>query len=110
MIVASGSKYFAELFRKYDCKALPEVTVPHPFNQIYENNSDDQVIRILKYIYASQDIYKIKNEISCENIFNLYAQAYALRCEKLMADLTAVIIEDLLLDETQPSPFRQAAE
>lgn len=110
MIVASGSKYFAELFRKYDQKALPEVTVPKPFNQIYENNSDDQVIRILKYIYGSQDIYKIKNEISCENIFNLYAQAYALRCEKLMGDLTSVIIEDLLSNETVAHFYQDSIE
>ena len=33
---------------------MREVAVPTPYNQAYESNSDDQVIRIFKYFYANQ--------------------------------------------------------
>jgi hypothetical protein len=55
VVIASGSIYFTELFRKYPCvDDLPTVRVPVPVNQHYENSSDDQVIRILKYLYSNQ--------------------------------------------------------
>ena len=84
--------------------------VPIAYNQNYENSSDDQVIRILKYIYANQDIYKIKNEISTENIFNLYAQAHALECTKLLSDLTDVIIQELLSNENMAHFYQDSLE
>ena len=42
-----------EVFTKHSVKELPRVRVPHPFNQKNEMHSDDQVARILKYLYAS---------------------------------------------------------
>lgn len=51
VILASGSKYMVQVFRSFP--SLNEVQVPLPYNQGYENNSDDQVIRILKYLYAN---------------------------------------------------------
>ena len=51
-MIASGSKYFVEVFRAYP--DLKTVAVPHAYIQAYEENSDDQVIRILKYFYANQ--------------------------------------------------------
>ena len=51
-MIASGSKYFVEVFRAYP--DLKTVAVPHAYIQAYEANSDDQVIRILKYFYANQ--------------------------------------------------------
>ena len=54
MIVASGSRYMLEIFMKYSVEELPRVRVPCPFNQKNELHSDDQVSRILKYIYGNQ--------------------------------------------------------
>jgi hypothetical protein len=41
-----------EVFRTYP--EIKQVTIPEPYNPEYENSSDDQVIRILKYIYSNQ--------------------------------------------------------
>ena len=54
MVVASGSRYMLEVFTKHSVADLPRVRVPEPFNQKNELHSDDQVSRILKYIYGNQ--------------------------------------------------------
>ena len=53
MIVASGSRYMLEVFMKHSAEDLLRVRVPEPFNQKNELHSDDQVSRILKYIYGN---------------------------------------------------------
>ena len=53
-------------------------------------------MKILKYIYSNQDIYKIKDEITDSNVFSLYAQAYACKMKKLLKDLRNLIIIELL--------------
>ena len=75
---------------------MREVAVPAPYNQAYENNSDDQVIRIFKYFYANQDFKSIQEEISDKNIYALYSQAYAMRCDKLLQELNRHIISNML--------------
>lgn len=54
VIVASGSRYMLEVFMKHSVEELPTVRIPEPFNQKNELHSDDQVARILKYIYGNQ--------------------------------------------------------
>ena len=73
MIVASGSRYMLEVFTKHSVKELPKVRVPEPFNQKNELHSDDQVSRILKYLYGNQNIGIIRDEINDENFYSLYA-------------------------------------
>lgn len=53
VIVASGSRYMLEVFMKHNVIDLPQVRIPEPFNQKNEMHSDDQVARILKYIYGN---------------------------------------------------------
>ena len=48
---------------KHNVADLPRIRVPEPFNQKNELHSDDQVSRILKYIYG--------NQVSCEILFAL---------------------------------------
>lgn len=64
MIVASGSRYMLEVFMKHNVIDLPQVRIPEPFNQKNEMHSDDQVARILKYIYGNQVSF-IKPTITC---------------------------------------------
>ena len=73
VIVASGSRYMLEVFTKHSVEDLPRVRVPEPFNQKNELHSDDQVSRILKYIYGNQNIGMIRDEINEENFYSLYA-------------------------------------
>ncbi len=54
VIIASGSRYMLEAFMKHSVKMLPKIRVPEPFNQKNELHSDDQVSRIIKYIYGNQ--------------------------------------------------------
>ena len=42
--------------------------VPEPFNQKNELHSDDQVSRILKYLYGNQSIGLIRDEINDEKL------------------------------------------
>ena len=83
---------------KHSVEDLPRVRVPHPFNQKNEMHSDDQVARILKYLYASQNINVIWDEINDQNFYSLYAQAHALGCERLMEELRELAITSLLND------------
>ena len=81
--MASGSRYLLDVFAHYGPGVLDVVNVPKPFNQKSETHSDDQVSRILKYLYNSQDINVIKDEVTEHNYYTLYAQAYAMKCDKL---------------------------
>jgi hypothetical protein len=50
----------------------------------------------LKYFYSGQNFDSIKEEITNQNIFALYAQAYALKADKLIEDITEFEISDLM--------------
>lgn len=43
-----------------------------------------------------QDFKSIADEVTDKNIYNLYSQAYALKCEKLLKDLCQHIIKNML--------------
>lgn len=85
-ILASGSKYFQDVFVQFP--KIKEVIAPLPYNQKEEGSSDDQVSRILKYLYNNQNFEVIRPEITEKNYFSLYSQIFALRCEKLINELT----------------------
>ena len=53
-IVASGSKYFLEVFRTSDMEVLTSIEVPKPIKTVSNSTgscSDENVNRILKFIY-----------------------------------------------------------
>lgn len=79
---------------------MKKVSVPEPYptdsGKGLGKISDDPVLKILKYIYSNQNIYKIKDEITESNLFSLYAQAYALQMDKLLSDLTEFAQHELL--------------
>ena len=110
VILASGSRYLLEVFAKHPVADMPTVKVPAPFNQKCEQHSDDQVSRILKYIYGNQNIGLIREEVSIDNFFSLYAQAYALGCERLLEDLRELSITSLLNDSTCLKLYLDAVE
>jgi hypothetical protein len=49
VVLASGSKYFVEMFRRHP--HLKKVQAPLPAVQHHDRHTDDQVARILKYFY-----------------------------------------------------------
>ena len=54
VIIASGSRYMLEIFMKYSVEELPRVKIPEPFSHKNKLHPEDQVGRILKYIYGNQ--------------------------------------------------------
>ena len=110
VVLASGSKYLLDVFAKFGPDVLKQVKAPQPFNQKSEIHSDDQVSRILKYLYNSQSIDSIKEEVTEQNYYSLYAQAFALKCEKLLQELTQVAIECLLNENNVCHMFHDAIE
>ena len=89
---------------------LDTLKVPAPFNQRTEVHSDDQVSRVLKYIYAYQNLDVIKDEINENNYYTLYAQAYALKCDKLLKELSTFNIECLLNETNVCHMYHDAIE
>ena len=81
-----------------------------PFNQKVEKHTDDQVSRILKYLYNSQNIDCISEEITEQNYYSLYAQAFALKCDKLLKELTKLAITSLLNENNVCHMFHDAVE
>ena len=61
--MASGCKYILTLFKKYPVAELPRIKAPLGYHK-HDEGSDDQISRILKYLYGNQDIYKIKAEVT----------------------------------------------
>jgi hypothetical protein len=58
--------------------------------------SDENVNRILKYIYNNQDFNVIKKEINEQNVSAFYSQAYVMRCENLIKNLESMIVKEIL--------------
>ena len=54
-----------DVFKAHKVKKLRKVKIPEPVStESGRNASDDQVQRILKYVYSNQDIYSIRDEIT----------------------------------------------
>ena len=95
-MLASGSKYLLKVFKLHDVATLKKISIPEAFPTDSGKKADDPILKILKYIYSNQNIYKIKDEITDANLFSLYAQAYALEMTKLLSDLTEFAKHELL--------------
>ena len=61
-------------------------------------------------MYNSQNIDCIKEEVTEQNYYSLYAQAFALKCDKLLKELTQVAIECLLNENNVCHMFHDAIE
>ena len=103
-IVASGSTYFLEAFRTHGKDAdgketLTYIEVPKPVKTCTQTSTtvnDENVLRILKFIYNSQNFDVIKAEINDSNMSGLYAQAFVMQCKNLLAKLDDMIVNVLL--------------
>jgi len=57
---------------------------------------DENINRILRYIYSNQDFSTIKSEINDMNMSAIYSQAYVMKCTNLLRDLSSMIVNELL--------------
>jgi len=53
--------------------------------------------------HALQDFNVISADVNENNVYNIYAQAYTLECERLLKDLTETIIKKFLNQKTAVS-------
>lgn len=57
-----------------------------------------------------QNIGTIRDEINEENFYSLYAQAFALGCERLLEDLRELVVTSLLNERTVLKLYLDAVE
>ena len=64
----------------------PYIDIPQPVKtqKCDGKSTDENINRILKYIYNNQDFSVIKSELTEEILPSLYSQAYVLKCSELM--------------------------
>ena len=77
VILASGSKYFLELFLTEDIAKIIQFEAPKPI-PVNGEVMDDAVSKILKYFYFNQDFSVIKDEINENNATFMLSQAFVL--------------------------------
>jgi hypothetical protein len=88
-----------EVFRTGDPEKLTttaSIEIPLPIKTKSNEGAtviDENVAKILKFIYNNQDFNVIKSDINESNVSILYSQAYTMRCEKLLAALDDMIIK-----------------
>lgn len=95
VILASGSRYFLEVFLHEDPVKLTQFEAPRPI-PVNGDKMDDAVAKILKYFYYNQDFNVIKDEVNENNATFLLSQAFVLRAESLKAALEDLIVKKLL--------------
>ena len=87
------------MFRTSNLEVLTQAEIPLPIKTSTNQQglcSDENVNRILKYIYHNQDFKTIKSEINATNVSSLYSQAYVMKCQNLLKSLDEMIINELL--------------
>ena len=99
-VLASGSKYFMQVFCQSNMEILKSVDVPRPINtdpaKAQNAVSDEHVNKIVKYMYHNQDFKVIKKEINEANVSAFYSQVHVMRCTKLLEALEDMIVHELL--------------
>ena len=97
-----------DVFNHFPVDELVEVSVPAPL--IKKGDNVEQIDRILKYIYHNQKIKSIKKEVTENNYESLVSQAYALKCDKLLKNLSKLNIKDLLKPTNAHQMYRIARQ
>ena len=79
-----------------------KVDCPKPVPTSYDQTgacSDENINRILKFLYNNQDFSSIRHELNPENVSAFYSQAYVMKCTNLMKALDELIIQEVLCPE-----------
>ena len=90
------------MFRTSDPAVLTSIEVPKPIQSKSNEGGaviDDNVSKILKFIYNNQNFEVIKNDINEGNVAVILNQAYVMKCEKLIEFLVEMITGSLLTPE-----------
>lgn len=95
VVLASGSKYFLELFLTEDVSKIVQFEAPKPI-PVNGEVMDDAVSKILKYFYNNQDFAVIKDEINENNATFMLSQAFVIQADSLKLSIENFIIKKLL--------------
>ena len=78
VVLAAASELFFDLFTKEDQELVTEFKIPAPVVTKSAQNEDPYNI-CFSYIYTDQNFPKIKDQLSPNNVFQIYSVAYTLR-------------------------------
>lgn len=98
VVLAACSGLFHDLFTKEDQELVDEFKIPAPVST-KTGMTEDPYNQMFVYAYCDQTFAKIKEELSPNNVFQLYSVAYTLKIKQLQADLETFIINELLDSE-----------
>lgn len=95
VILAASSGLFFDLFTKENQEHVLNFRIPAPI-QTKAAMNEDPYNNVFTYMYCNQSFASIKDNISPNNVFQLYSVAYTLRVKKLINDLDNLIVNELL--------------
>lgn len=98
VVLAAASGLFFDLFTKENQELVTDFRIP-PLVETKSGVTGDPYNRAFTYMYCDQTFAKIKDDISPNNVFQLYSVAYTLRLKKLVDDLEQLIVNELLDSE-----------
>lgn len=95
VVLAASSGLLYDLFMKEDQELVETFKIP-AFIETKSAVTEDPYNKAFSYMYCDQQFEKIKDELSPNNVFQLYSVAYTLRIRKLINDLEEFIVNELL--------------
>ena len=98
VVLAAASDLFYDLFTKENQEFVDEFKIP-AFIETKNAATEDPYNKAFSYMYTDQTFEKIKDELSPNNVFQLYSVAYTLKIKKLIRDLEELIVNELLDSE-----------
>ena len=98
VVLASSSDLFFNLFTTENQELVLKFKIP-PLVETKSSMAGDPYSKAFAYMYCDQTFAKIKDELSPNNVFQLYSVAYTLKIKKLINDLEHLIVTELLDSE-----------
>lgn len=98
VVLAASSGLFFDLFTKENQEHVAHFKIPAPIVTKSAMTEDPYNLAFL-YMYCDQAFAKIKDNLSPNNVFQLFSVAYTLRIRKLIEDLENMIVHELLDSE-----------
>jgi hypothetical protein len=98
VVLAAASGLLFDAFTKENQELVTDFRIP-PLVETKSAMTGDPYAKAFSYMYCDQTFAKIKDDLSPNNVFQLYSVAYTLRIRKLINDLENLIVNELLDSE-----------
>jgi len=98
VVLAASSGLFFDLFTTENQELVERFKIP-AFIETKSAVTEDPYEKVFTYMYCDQQFSNIKEELSPNNVFQIYSVAYTLKIKKLINDLEDFIVNELLDSE-----------